>query len=110
MKAQYSSQPAEAVIKVKDGTAYIVLCQNIVEKEEPVYDEMDGEATGSITVWECDEHQIVCQADALDLSDVQANPGKYMDYEPSGKPDPVEERFKEIEDALIELAEIITEA
>ena len=102
--ASYSSRPEEAVIKVKDGTAYIVLCQDIREASFT-----DEEAGLSVTVWECEENQIVCPADALDLNDVQANPAKYMDYkyEKPVPPDPAETRMKELEDAIIELAEII---
>lgn len=108
--AQYDARPEEAVIKVKDGTAYIVLCQNIVEKEERVEDEMGLPAEVRV-VYECEENQIVCPVGTLDLDDVQANPGRYMDYEyaPGKEPDPVEERLKELEDAIVELAGIVGE-
>ena len=108
MKAEYSSRPDEAAIKVKDGTAYIVLCQNIVEKEEQLEDEL-GLPAGTRVAYECDEHQIICPADALDLEDVRENPGRYMDYAyvPPRELTPEEERMQELEDAIVELAEII---
>lgn len=98
MKAYYGEQPHEVTISVSDGTAYIVLCQNI-----------ERMVTDGLEMWQCDEHQIVCPADALDLNDVRENPAKYMDYKYKKPvpPDPAEARMRELEDAIIELAEII---
>lgn len=96
MEACYATKPHEAMISVVEDTAYIVLCQDI---------RYDADKDWYI----CDEHQIICPADAIDLDDVRANPAKYMDYEyrKSVPPDPAEERMQELEDAIIELAEII---
>jgi len=98
MKSCYSMRPDEVTVSVSNGVAYIVLCQNI-----------ESVITDGLETWMCDEHQIICPVDALDLNDVQANPAKYMDYEYKKpvEPDPAEVRMKELEDAIIELAEII---
>lgn len=101
--------PDEVEIRTHGGMDYVILRENIEAAEEG---------------WEYDENQFTVPHGLLDLDDVRANPGKYMEYsyQPPHRMS-AEERIAALEsensdlkaqvaetqDALVELAGIIAE-
>ena len=78
MKARFTSQQLPVKVVQKDGMAYVYICQNETQGTE-TYPDM-GEGQTQETYYEYDYNEIIGQADALPLEDIQAHPEDYLDY------------------------------
>lgn len=73
--AVYIVQPDAIDIRTVDNVDYIIIRENIEQKEVPATEE-----DPATTVWECDENQIVAPHGEVDLNKVRENPAAYMLY------------------------------
>lgn len=106
MRARFDKEQPNVSVTYQDGKVYIFICQN---------GDWNLDLETSETYWECDYKQIVTTSDKIDVSDVQANPSKYMNWtEPKEKTEA--ERITELESAndmltqcILELSSIVYE-
>lgn len=75
MHVAYVVQPGAIDIRTVDNVDYIIIRENIEQKEIPATEEEPA-----TTIWECDENQIVAPHGELDLDKVRENPAAYMLY------------------------------
>lgn len=78
MKARFTEQQPPVRTILKDGNAYVYICQNETQGTE-TYPDM-GEGQMQETYYEYDYNEIIGPADALPLEDIQAHPEDYLDY------------------------------
>ena len=84
MRARFDKEQPNVSVTYQDGKVYIFICQN---------GDWNLDLETSEAYWECDYNQIVTTSDKIDVSDVQANPSKYMNWtEPKEKLRPNELR------------------
>lgn len=101
MKARFTIKPNPVTLAI-DGN--IVYCQIALNAQEvTVKDPQTGE---SYKEWEADWNEFKGSRSDIDTDDVMAYPDNYLDFhiEPITES---EQRMRDIEDALVELGEII---
>lgn len=77
-KARFTEQQPPVKIIQKDGNAYVFICLNETQGTE-TYPDM-GEGQTHETYYEYDYNEISGPTDKLPIEDIQANPGKYLNY------------------------------
>src|SRR5699024_11928612 len=89
MRARFDKEQPNVSVTYRDGKVYIFICQN---------GDWNLDLETSEAYWECDYKQIVTTSDKIDVSDVQANPSKYMNWtEPKEKTERSEEHTSELQ-------------
>ena len=78
-------KPVSSVEDKKRGTITVFICHN--ERQEAVEtpgdsSEMGTETTGSSMQWVYDFNSFTAPIADVDLADIEANPEKYLDYDP----------------------------
>ena len=92
MKAEFSTEQKDIIIKQFDNKDYIYICLNGEKKEK--YDEA---LDSSMTVYEYDYNEIIEDTGIIHLDDVKNNPSKYLNYKRQTLAEKVEEQENEIQ-------------
>ena len=79
-------KPVSSVEDKKRGTITVFICHN--ERQEAVETQVDSsemgtETTGSSMQWVYDFNSFTAPIADVDLTDIEANPEKYLDYDPN---------------------------